>query len=363
MLSYILKRGDLSHQGTVQQRAVYLARGRLARGRQAGGRWGGALLSWSRAGKSAVLSLVLLSFIGAFSSSAMAKDLTIERSFSVSHIKVPELCESDAFKTTCTRLVNYYARRFEREMVSHLNFLYDVSQDVTKSDLEKRRSRERSVQYVTMSIYSQPNDPVLTMFSIFKQQIAGNAQQNLIVETINFEAESGKAIRFKQLFENPELAAMLCARAIEAKYSKYRSPLLPVVLSATELSPSNFIITPKGLRFFFAPGLVKANSSVADSMLVRLELLQAAHPVEKWWAMKDDHAITAEERAALAASDLRDVINLEEDGADMAPVETMVAQQRAIEDARQAARSIKGRSITDGVAAPVKGPVTAGSSR
>lgn len=319
----------------------------------------GALLLWSVGAGAAYAA----TGSGSSGGAAGAKELTIERSFSVSYIKVPPLCESDAFKTTCTRLVNYYARRFEREMVSHLNYLYDSAQSsLSQADLKSGRSRNKSVQHVTMSIYSQPNDPVLTLFSIFKQQIAGNKQQNLIVETINFESASGKAIRFNQLFENSELAAMLCARAIEAKYSQYRSPLLPVVLSATELSPSNFIITPKGLRFFFAPGLVKPNTTVADSMLIRLELLQAAHPVDKWWAMKDDHAITAEERAALAASDLRDVINLEEDGADMPPVETMVAGNRAARDAEAAAARLQGRSTTDESAAPSQGSAMAGSA-
>ena len=319
------------------------------------------LLPWL----SALVLLPVLWLSGVSNSWAQAqpKDLTIERSFSVSYIKVPPLCELDAFKTTCTRLVNYYARRFEREMVSHLNYLYDAQSEVTQSDLRYGRNRQKSVQHVTMSIYSQPNDPVLTMFSIFKQQIAGAKQQNLIVETINFEAETGKAIRFNQLFENAELAAMLCARAIEAKYSKYNSHLLPVVLSATELSPSNFIITPKGLRFFFAPGLVKPNTSVADSMLIRLELLQTAKPVAKWWAMKNDHAITAQERAALAASDLRDVINLEEDGADAPPVETMIARTRAEQDAQQAAAQLQEKSVTDAIAAPTSGNAVASELR
>ncbi|MBU3843631.1 MAG: hypothetical protein H9847_01975 [Candidatus Anaerobiospirillum pullicola] len=301
--------------------------------------------------------LCALFSVSAILTSAQAKELVIDRSFSTSYIDVPQTCELDAFKTTCTRLVNYYARRFEREMVSHLNYLYDGDDDLTTSTvLFNSRSRPKSVQHVKMSIYSQPGDPVLTMFSIFKQRIAGANKENLIVETINFEAETGKAIRFNQLFENSELAAMLCARAIEAKYTKFNSPLLSIVLSATELSPTNFIITPKGLRFFFAPGLVKPNTTVADSMLIRLELLQSAKPVEKWWAHKDDHVITAAERAALAASDLRDVINLDEDGADMAPVQRLADAKRAEQDAANAAAAIQDKSPTDAVAAPQRSP-------
>lgn len=331
-----------------------------------------------------------LSLLGVLSLStvpaAQAKELTIERSFSISYIDVPQTCELDTFKTTCTRLVNYYARRFEREMVSNLNYVYDATLNTKKKDsatskvaantgnsalanetvlenmLGSARHRQKSVQHVKMTIYSQPGDSMLTLFSIFKQKIVGMENKDtLLVETINFESETGKAIRFNQLFENPELAAMLCARAIEAKYGKNRSPLLPVVISATELSPSNFIIVPRGLRFFFAPGLVKTGTNVADSMLVHLEQLQAAKPVAKWWAQKDKREITAEDRAALAQSDLRDVINLDEDNAST-QVEALASEHRAEQDAEAAARAIQSRAPTDESAATDSGRAVAGGN-
>lgn len=246
---------------------------------------------------------------------AAGRELTIERSFSVSYIKVPTQCEYDSFKTTCTRLVNYYARRFEREMVSLLNYggASSSKDKFIKAGTRSARERSKSVQHVSMSIYSPPEAPVMTMFSVFHQQINGEDKEHLLVETINFEVATGQSLKFAQLFENPDLAAMLCARAIEAKYTKYKSPLLPVVVSATELSPSNFIVTSKGLRFFFAPNLVKPNTTITDSMLVSLEKLQAAKPIAKWWNIKEDPQRTAKDRAALAKSSLRNVIRLEED--------------------------------------------------
>lgn len=238
------------------------------------------------------------------------KELVLERSFSISYIKVPAKCEEDTLKSTCTRLVNYYARRFEREMVSNISIDYDESDPFNKDNFKNSLNRQKSVQHIQMSVYTHPDNKLMTMFSIFRQRIAGGKEQ-LLVETINFETATGRVIRFNELFENHQLAAMLCARAIEAHYRKYNSPLLPVVISATELSPSNFIITPRGLRFFFAPGLVKPDSKIAESMLVGLNRLKTARPDSRWWSGKNI-PVTEEEKKALANSALAGVISLDE---------------------------------------------------
>lgn len=241
-----------------------------------------------------------------------ARHLTIERTFSVSHISVPQRCEERKFKTVCTRLVNYYARRFERDMVSQYSTMYNTSSDLfNREGFSFYRDRERGVQNVSMSMYSPPGDPVMTLFSIFNQHVPNNPEDILIVETINFDSRSGKFIPFEDLFENHELAAMLCARIIESKYKKYGSKLLPVVISATQLRPSNFIITAKGLRFFFAPGLVKPDSKSAESIFIKLDKLQAAKPNMKWWDGKR-RVITAQQRDAVNNSKLKSVIDLDE---------------------------------------------------
>lgn len=275
-----------------------------------------------------------------------ARILTIDRTFSTSRITVPKLCENDSYRSICTRLVNYYARRFERDMVSYVNSQYNFGDDLNSIDLEQRRNRSKAYQDVSMSIYSRKDDPVLTLFSVFKQKI-DNSNQNLLVETINFEADTGRVINFTELFNNPELAAMLCARAIESKYSKYNSVLLPAVISATQLQPVNYIITPKGLRFFFAPGLVKPGTNIADSMLVPLAQLKSAGPIDKWWSVSDTE-ITDQDRKALAKSDLAGVINLDDDVQQaQAATREAIAKNRA----QQSANEIKGAEPTDASAA------------
>lgn len=240
------------------------------------------------------------------------KSITIERTFSVSHIRVPKRCEEINFKPICTRLVNYYARRFERDMVTNYSAIFSNNADLSEQDnFFAYQERERGEQHVTMSAYSPPGDPIMTLFTIFKQRIPPDDNDILIVETINFDSRTGKFIPFKDLFENHELAAMLCARAIEDKYRKYNSKLLPVVISATQLRPSNFIVTANGLRFFFAPGLVKEEGKSADSIFIKIDKLKAAKPHMKWWEGKA-RTVTHAQRESLKNSSLNSVIDLDE---------------------------------------------------
>ena len=241
-----------------------------------------------------------------------SKNITIERTFSVSHIRVPKRCEDITFKPICTRLVNYYARRFERDMVTNYSNSFMNNAELLEQDnFLTYQERERGEQHVTMSAYSPPGDPIMTLFTIFKQRIPPEDNEILIVETINFDSRTGKFIPFKDLFENHELAAMLCARAIEQKYQKYNSKLLPVVISATQLRPSNFIVTANGLRFFFAPGLVKEDGKSADSIFIKIDKLKAAKPHMKWWEGKA-RTVTQAQRESIKNSNLSSVIDLDE---------------------------------------------------
>lgn len=271
-----------------------------------------------------------------------AKEITIDRTYSVTTVDVPKQCEFANFKTTCARLVNLYARRFEREMVLYKNTQYDYDQ----LSLNLNQERERAVQKVKMSVYTaKEDDPIFTLFTLFEQTMPGQ-KTTLLVETINFDSSTGKSIEFKQLFQKPELAAMICARKIEAHYKDLKSPLLPIVISATELSPSNYIITPFGLRFFFAPGLVNYHSQQADSLLISLEDLQAAKPITKWWEGKEQ-TITEEQRQALANSKLAGVIDLKDNTKANGQSSQVAAVQPTKEELKlRKAPQIKGTAAT-----------------
>ena len=76
---------------------------------------------------------------------------------------------------------------------------------------------------------------------------------------------------------------MLCARAVQQKFEKYDSYLLPVVIAATELSPHNFIITKNGLRLFFAAGLLNDEKDKVSECDINIDALKEAKPLAKFW--------------------------------------------------------------------------------
>lgn len=275
------------------------------------------------------LSLVMGLMVG--TSSVQAKDLIIERSYSKSKIEVPLACEEQSLRPICSRLVNYYTRRFEREMVIRSNANINVEEDF---DLSSSFKTNKAFQHIKMAIYTKEESPIFTLFSILNQTFVDGTKV-LQVETINFDKSNNEPVDFNTLFEKPELAAMLCARAIEANYSKYKSPNLQIAISATELRPTNYLISPKGLRFFFAPGLVtmKKDKKNTDSLLVPIAQLMPALPKDKWWPVKE-FGYTEEEKQALAKSGLSGSINLEKDEQRAQIVQGSLNQKQAYSQAK-----------------------------
>lgn len=230
------------------------------------------------------MSGILIALLGSLMS-AQAKEITIERSYSKTIVQVPKECEQASLRPICTRLVNYYTRRFEREMVLRSNQDISAENDL---NLTFKYKRQKAIQNIDITVYSKKESAIFTLFSIFQQNLP-NGVENMVVETVNFESATSKPIKFNDLFDNPALAAMLCARAIENNYQQYKSPNLQIAVSVTELSPSNFAVFQKGLRFFFAPGIVKSEQTdqQTDTIFIPIESLIEAGPKAMWWPNLD----------------------------------------------------------------------------
>ena len=203
--------------------------------------------------------------------------VTIERSYTTSYIKKDPLCKDSRLAPVCDFLIDSYSRRFEREMVIRFNQSIDFnSPDFTSID------RSRSFQYIVLFMHLSKNIPVATLYSFFKTDTP-KAQNEFSIETFNYDIEKKKSLRFDDLFEDSETAAMLCARAVQQKFEKYDSYLLPVVIAATELSPHNFIITKNGLRLFFAAGLLNDEKDKVSECDINIDALKEAKPLAKFW--------------------------------------------------------------------------------
>lgn len=203
--------------------------------------------------------------------------VTIERSYTTSYIKKDPLCKDKRLSPVCDFLIDMYARRFEREMVIRFNQSIDFnSPDFTSID------RSRSFQHVILFMYLSKTIPVATLYSFFKIDTP-KGEDEFSIETFNYDLEKKTSLRFADLFKDSETAAMLCARAVQKKFEKYDSYLLPVVIAATELSPHNFIVTKEGLRLFFAAGVLNNEKGKVAECDINIDDLKEAKPLAKFW--------------------------------------------------------------------------------
>ena len=203
--------------------------------------------------------------------------VTIERTYTTSFVKKDPLCKDNRLSHLCDFLVDSYSRRFEREMVIRFNQSIDFdSPDFTSID------RSRSFQHVILFMHLSKNIPVATLYSFFKIDTPKDPDE-FSIETFNYDLEKKKSLAFNELFEDSETAAMLCARAVQKKFEKDGSYMLPVVIAATELSPHNFIITKNGLRLFFAAGLLNNEKGIVSECDINIDDLKDAKPLAKFW--------------------------------------------------------------------------------
>ncbi len=230
----------------------------------------------------ATLSVLQLPFCGVAaqqnaSSAPLVYKETITRSYTTTTVQLPKLCQHPRAKKFCGRISNYFARRFERELImehsSKLNF-----DDPNFSSF----AIPPASQQVFLFFLQNKQAPVTTLYALSFQYFTDKAATRM-VETFNFDNQSERNLQFNELFADPELAAMLLARFIEKHYAAAGSFMLPVMVTATEFAPRNFIIVDDGLRLFFPPGTVSAEPKQLQSLKVPLEHLAAAGPKSRWW--------------------------------------------------------------------------------
>lgn len=214
-------------------------------------------------------------------SSAVFK-VTVERNFSETTVQLPSLCKNDRAQKFCNRLTNYFARRFERDLITEQSRAINFDDPV---HLNIRR--EISHQKVFLFFLQNPSAPVTTLYALSFQYPAGKPEKRM-VETFNFDNENETNLRFEQLFEDPAYAAMLLARYIEQSYPDEHSDLFRVLITVTEYAPRNFIVLRDGLRLFFAPGLIPSGQQNGktlrvQSLKVPLQVLMPAKPLARWW--------------------------------------------------------------------------------
>ena len=88
-------------------------------------------------------------------------------------------------------------------------------------------------------------------------EIKDSAGEDSYIETMNLNEKTGKLITFKDLFKKPDIASMICARKIEARYKEDNMSVLPLVVASVEVNPTRFLIMPDGIEFVYPPNLLE----------------------------------------------------------------------------------------------------------
>ncbi len=142
-------------------------------------------------------------------------------------------------------------------------------------DEEEMLSSKREIcsQEVTINIMQIDMLNMAILESTIVQNIHGKIRN--LTKVLNIDLKTLTTLQFKDLFADPQLASMLCAREIENKFAKNKTRRLSAVVAATEVAPSNFMLLPDGLRFNFVPNSV---AKKAETAFIKIDKLTDAGP-------------------------------------------------------------------------------------
>ncbi len=201
------------------------------------------------------------------------------RSYTVSNFTLPVMCKESRYDGICGFFVNYFVSKFDHDYISfvtsHLNL--DDPED------DQLSNREIAYQNVSLDLRVIKEVGFMCVEADISQEYMG--EKALQKELYNFHLASNKIVKFHDLFERPDLAAMLCANIIEDRYKDTASAKnLAIVRAQIEVEPSNFIILPDGLAFVFNEGVLTPKK--ADSTIfIGVEVLKDAGPKDQWFPL------------------------------------------------------------------------------
>lgn len=190
---------------------------------------------------------------------ALSYEITLERGYTTSVFNLPEKCHDSEFEKSCSRFVRFYSSRFEREFIVERNkILQQFEQDEENFTMP---NISFGMQNVTLDLRRIYKPDVLLMSAYIERELNGEVQRSY--ETMNIDAKTDRPLQFKDFFDDPQLAAMICARAFDKKFARFHMPLFDTVSSSIESQPWNYTLYPDGIEFVFLPGTVTPDKEPA----------------------------------------------------------------------------------------------------
>ncbi len=198
-------------------------------------------------------------------------DVTEERSYSSTLLHLPQRCQTEEFSELCSRFSRFFVSRFERKVIAARNELL-LQQEQQGID-EGYVSPGHAFQEITLSIRPLLGlDVALIDADILQTSDLG---QKRILETVNLDLKTDRPLRFENLFDDPHLAAMLCARAFDKKFERFHMPLFNVISAALEDQPRHFTLYPDGIELIFLPDTAEPGDKISKLFIKAEDLEQA----------------------------------------------------------------------------------------
>lgn len=227
---------------------------------------------------SIISSLFFATFFSLNASSADYYEETVNRSYTSTVFHYPFLCKNEEFFKQCQFFTNYYVSRFEHNYIGYITDHLDLE----NNENDQLVTRDLAYQDVVFDMRVIKPANFISIIAIVNQEYLH--EKSSFTEVFNFNLKTQKLVHFEDLFEDPELGAMICSDLFYDKFKKYKSKNLDLVKAQLEVEPRNFLLLPDGIEFIISKGVV-APSNVKSRLFVSTEDLIFAKPKKQWFPL------------------------------------------------------------------------------
>ena len=218
--------------------------------------------------------LYFLIFLMAVVGYGYAQEYVIERSYSTTIVKLNKNCALEKYEKLCKGYANYLAGSFENSQLQSFNANINYEDELSVIEIP------HATQTLTLDLITNSwHDFVSLITHVTTEDKLG---KDSFIEVVNVNEQTFKLITFEDLFKKPQIASMICARKLEAKYKDQNMELFPLVVASMEVNPMRFLIYPDAIEFIFPPNLVE-KSKKDSTLLVKIADLAEAKPNLEWF--------------------------------------------------------------------------------
>lgn len=206
---------------------------------------------------------------------AQKQNMIIDREYTTTTFEYPKLCTLDEYKKSCRSFLNYYVSKYEHSYISYLSEHQNF-----EDDEDFNFKKEKAYQHIKLDYRVISKFNFATIIADVEQHFKG--QSATYMEVFNFAIDTNKLIHFKELFDDPALASMICKNHIYSAYKDAKIKNFPLILAQIEVNPKNFLLRPNGVEFVFSQNQIK-DRKFALSLLIKLDDLMMAKPKKEWF--------------------------------------------------------------------------------